>query len=67
MTMIIAAAERRPLRGRSGGHAERPHSFSAPVLPPGSALPPAFPGDVASLEEAEDHGDELAFRSSGPF
>lgn len=69
MTMIIAAAERRPLRGRSGGHAERPHSFSAPVLPPGSALPPAspgFPGDVASLEEAADHGGRARLPLVGP-
>lgn len=74
MTMIIATAERRrsgvaagvtrkgriPSAGRLCRASRHP---SSPAFPPGAG----FPDDVASLEEAADHGDELAFDSSGPF
>lgn len=78
MTMIIATAERRRSGVAAGGVTRKGRIPSASLFcrtsqHPSATLSPAFPSgagfrdDVASLEEAVDHGDELALDSSGAF
>lgn len=77
MAMIIAMAERRRSGVAAGvtrkGRIPSASPFCRASRHPSATLSPAFPSgagfpdDVASLEEAVDHGDELASDSSGPF